>query len=63
MERALSFAPEVSQDELTKTIKDLEAFVTRDTLGKGGEDARKYPVERLQDDGYTAELDSLHGFK
>ena len=54
---ALGYAKGVSQDELTKTISDLEGFGTRYTFSSGDEQARDYLVSRLAKYGLSAQLD------
>jgi hypothetical protein len=50
----------VSQDSLTRTIRDLQDFGTRYTYGPKGESAAFYLGRRLTDIGYSVRLDTYY---
>lgn len=53
----IALAAEVSQDELTATIHDMEGMGSRYTFGAGDDTARDYLVGRLEAYGLPVELD------
>jgi hypothetical protein len=55
----LSFATEVDEKELKKTIVDLEALGTRYTFSQGDEAARDYLIKRFSNYGYEVTRDEF----